>query len=305
MGVKSNPPFTFFGTGPVAAESLERLAKNFIIEAVITKPRPAHHRGETPVLDVAEKLSIPVFTASNRQGLDRLMSTHPVKSELAVLIDFGIIVSEEVIDYFPLGILNSHFSVLPDLRGADPITFAILSGQKQTGVSLMFLVEAMDEGPLVAYSEFDLPPAITTPELTQELIALSDVLLINELPRIFSGQAKAVPQTVTSRNPSYSRRLTKQDGVLNWHKAAAELEREIRAFYGWPGSSTKLAGKEVTVTKAHVVADSGQPGVLEVTKKTLTIFTAQGGLAIDELKPAGKQAMPIQAFLAGYGKDLA
>jgi methionyl-tRNA formyltransferase len=295
------PPLVFFGTGPVAARSLELLAKNFRIEAVVTKPRPAHHKGDAPVLKVAERLKVTVLTAINRQELDTLFNKKPVSSKLAVLIDFGIIISQAVIDYFPLGIINSHFSILPDLRGADPITFAILSGQPQTGVSLMYMVKALDEGPLLGYGEYTLPPDITTPELTEILIDLSDTLLQHELPRVFTGEAKRAPQDVTRRQVSYSRRLTKEDGRIDWEKPAEVLEREIRAFLGWPGSRTQLGNKEVTITKAHVVASELAPGAIETTKKTLVVGTGQQGLSLERLKPAGKTEMSVQAFLAGYG----
>jgi methionyl-tRNA formyltransferase len=289
----------------VAAKSLHLLAQKFNIEAVITKPRPVHHRGSVPVLEVAGELSIPVLTVASGKDLNSLMSTKPVKSQLAVLIDFGIIVSKPVIDYFPLGIINSHFSVLPDLRGADPITFAILSGQKKTGVSLMMLVEAMDEGPLIAYSEFVLPPSITTPELTSELILISDSLLNTELPRVFNGQARALPQSVTGRAISYSRRLVKQDGELDWSRPAEQLERQIRAYLGWPGSHMLLAGKDVTITAAHIVPEAGKPGTVQFNKRELIVYASQDALAIDRLKPAGKKEMSAQAFFSGYGKDLA
>lgn len=306
MGLKSaSPSIVFFGTGPVAAKSLELLAKNFTVEAVITKPRPAHHRGDTPVIDIAEKLNVPVFTASTKAEIDELFSQKPVNSELGVLIDFGIIVSQKIIDYFPLGIINSHFSILPDLRGADPITFAILSGQKQTGVSIMQMVAAMDEGPLVGYGEYDLPNDITTPELTEYLIQLSDALLANEIPRIFSGETReGAHQDVTGRKVSYSRRLSKADGEIDWKKSAIALEREIRAFLGWPGSYTTIAGKEVTITKAHAIDATGTPGKILSTKKKLSVSTADGGLAIDRIKPAGKNEMDIVSFIAGYGKNL-
>src|SRR5690349_4191168 len=134
---KISEPITFFGSGPVAAESLRLLAQSFTIEAVITKPRPAHHKGSVPVLELAEKLQIPVRTASTKSELDALFDSRPVKSRVAILIDFGIIVSQQVIDYFEYGIINSHFSLLPEWRGADPITFSILSGQPRTGISLM------------------------------------------------------------------------------------------------------------------------------------------------------------------------
>src|SRR3989344_3602452 len=167
--MKTSNKLVFFGSGPVAAKSLRLLAQDFTIEAVITKPRLPHHRGAVPVLELAQKLKLPVYTASNKMELDELFDSLKFESEAAILIDFGIIISQKVIDYFPLGIINSHFSILPQWRGADPITFAVLSGQKATGVSLMLLVEKMDEGPLLAYSEYDMPAGITTPRLTDAL----------------------------------------------------------------------------------------------------------------------------------------
>src|SRR6185295_10299303 len=121
---KTSEPILFFGSGPVAAASLDLLRTDFEIEAVITKPRPPHHRGDVPVLALAEQADLPVLTAQNKAELDRLIERHSFQSKIGILIDFGIIVSQKVIDAFPLGIVNSHFSLLPKLRGADPITFS-------------------------------------------------------------------------------------------------------------------------------------------------------------------------------------
>lgn len=306
---ESRARFVFFGSGPVAAKSLELLAQDFEIEAVVTKPRPAHHRGPVPVLDVAEKLELPVHTVENKRSLDALIETKPFKSQLGILIDFGIIVSQNVIDYFPYGIINSHFSILPEWRGADPITFSILSGQKQTGVSLMLLTAGMDEGPLLAYGEYDLPDDITTPQLTDDLIELSYALLQHEVPRYVEhcrhGVENPVPQDITGRELSYSRKLTKDDGIIDWTKSAEQLEREIRAFIEWPKSRTQLAGKDVVITKAHVVDQSGEPGKTMVDGKVLIVCCGKGGLRIDTLKPAGKNEMTSEAFLAGHKHLLA
>ncbi len=290
----------FFGSGPVAAESLRRLHKNFAIEAVVTKPRPDHHRGSVPVLELAEELALPVVSAPDRQTLSAVMAQQHFSSRLAVLIDFGIIVGQDVIDCFELGIVNSHFSILPEWRGADPISFAILSGQPQTGVSLMMLVEKMDEGPLVSYGEYDLFSDITTPQLTDELVALSDALLVHDLPGVLAGTTTLVPQSVTKRNVSYSRKLTKEDGQLDFAKPAVQLEREIRAFIEWPKSRTSLAGKDVIATKAHVIEADGPEGALYQENGLLGVYCGQGALIIDELKPAGKTVMSGSAFLHGY-----
>lgn len=297
---KTSKTVVFFGSGPVAARCLELLTEHQTVEAVVTKPRPAHHRGTTPVLEVAAKLGLKVLTASNKTELSQLFAGKPVKSELGVLIDFGIIVDQDIIEYFALGIINSHFSVLPDLRGADPISFAILSGQASTGVSLMLLVKAMDEGPLISFGEQKLNGTETTPSLTEQLILLSDGLLQAGLPLYQSGQAKLAPQTVTGQKISYSRKLTKLDGVLNFIKPAAQLEREIRAFADWPKSRTTLARTDVVITAAKVVESQLAVGQITVQDKQLLIGTTDGALLIERLKPAGKAEMTASAFLAGH-----
>jgi methionyl-tRNA formyltransferase len=301
---KTSETVVFFGSGPVAAQSLELLAKNFAVEAVVTKPKPTHHKGSFPVIDVADKLGLPVHTVTDKKSLDQLIAEQPFASKVGVLIDFGIIVSQEVIDYFPLGIVNSHFSLLPEWRGADPITFAVLSGQEQTGVSLMLLVEKMDEGPLLAYGEYDMPADITTPALTSELIDLSDVLLGNVLAGYIEGSILPSSQDITGRSVSYSKKLTKSDGEINWDKPATQLEREIRAYLGWPGSFTTLAGKKVTITKAQIIDTKGKPGQVLIQDKQLIVCCGEQALVIDRLKPEGKSEMSGWSFVAGHKDKL-
>lgn len=301
----------FFGSGPVAAKSLELLAQSFDIEAVITKSRPPHHRGDVPVLAVAQQLDLPLIEVSTKIELSDRIASASLTSRVAVLIDFGIIVPQEVINAFPLGIVNSHFSLLPEWRGADPITFSILSGQRTTGVSLMLLVEKMDEGPLLAQGNYDIKDDETTPSLTDNLIELSYSMLEEILPLYTTGgsiqpvpQETAVYESSGQLQVSYSRKLTKDDGIIDWNKPAELLEREIRAFAGWPKSRTTLNGIEVVITGAHVIEDQLTPGKVIATTKLLTVGTAHGALAIDTLIPAGKKEMAVAAFMAGYGKKL-
>lgn len=312
----------FFGSGPVAAKSLELLARDFEIEAVVTKPKPAHHHGDFPVLTTAEKLGLKIHTVSDKAELSELIATKPFTSIVGVLIDFGIIVAQDTIDYFPKGIVNSHFSLLPEWRGADPITFSILSGQKQTGVSLMLLVEKMDEGPILGFGVHDMIQDTTATHLTHDLIELSSALLRDMLPSYLSG--KPMPKTntiITPRSqeeickltgkpykPTYSRKLTKDDGRIDWTKPAKQIEREINAFIEWPKSYTTLAGKDVIVTKAHAIPSTvgKKPGDIEVIKEQgmLMVSCGSGYLCIDTLKPAGKKEMSAKEFLTGYSKGL-
>ncbi len=304
----------FLGSGPVAAESLRLVAQSFAIEAVITKPRPEHHKGSVPVLELCAGADAPtanVITVSNKAELSEAVQAHQFTSQLGVVIDFGIIISQDVIDAFPLGIINSHFSLLPEWRGADPITFSVLSGQKQTGVSLMLITAGLDEGPLLAQIPYDLPDDITTPQLTAELVKISAASLPEVLPLYVSGQASPAPQEdvtmAARRTPTFSRKLTKDDGVLDFQKPAIQLEREVRAFIGWPGSRTTLGDRDIVITATHIIqpAEPGEPGAIWHDGKQFGFYTASdtGGsgsvLVIDRLKPAGKPEMTTEAFLAG------
>jgi len=298
---KQSKTVVFFGSGPLAAKSLELLAGDFDIEAVITKSTPPGHKGQVPVADLTEKLGIKTYGVDDKTQLDDLVKNVSFVSPIGILIDFGIIVSQNVIDYFKKGIANSHFSILPEWRGADPITFSLLSGQKTTGVSLMLLVEAMDEGPLLGYSEISIGPNETNPSLSEKLIEVSHGLIKNIVPLYLNDTATAQPQSITGKNVSYSRKLTKSDGLINWTKPAEEIEREIRSFINWPKSHAKVGSVEIIITSASVSSNvSPKPGEFRVENNQLFIQCSDNSLSIDKLKLSGKPEMTIGAFLAGY-----
>lgn len=286
----SKTSVVFMGSGPVAAASLSLLSKTFTIEAVITKPTT-----QKEMASVSE--NAPVHTVSSRSELDDPFEQNTFSSSVAVLIDFGIIVSQNVIDYFEHGIVNSHFSLLPSLRGADPISFSILEGLNETGVSLMLLVEAMDEGPIIAQDTLPIERQDTTPTLTDKLITLSYSLLRQNLAEYLN--ASITPREQTGK-PSYTRKLTKSDGTIDWSKPAVQLEREIRAYIDWPKSRASFGPIECVLLSASAIDVQGSPGTLFIHDKELAVHCQEASLLIHELKPAGKKTMTSQAFLAGY-----
>lgn len=295
-------PIVFFGSGPVAGKSLEFLANHFNIHTVITKPRPPHHKGDVPVIRIAESKKIPIITVKNRQDLDLLIKQKLIPNELGILIDFGIIISQEVISYFHKGIVNSHFSLLPKWRGADPISFAILNGDKKTGVSLMLIDEGMDTGKLLTQRTFHIPPNLTTPELTESLIELSNELLLQAIPKYLMNLITPKRQPHPDR-ATYSRKLSKNDSIIDWNKSANALHNEIRAYSGWPGSKTTIFNKDVILIKTNIIQKvSDQPGTIEVDKKQgqLMVHTGHNILDILYLKPVGKRTMTAKEFIAGY-----
>lgn len=300
---KISKTIVFFGSGPVAAASLNYLSDAFEIEAVVTKAVPAHHKGTAPVEELARVKKLPLLFANTRSELDALITDQKFTSRLGVIVDFGVIVSQETIDSFSLGILNSHFSLLPQWRGADPITFAVLSGQPKTGVSLMLIEPTLDTGKILVQKSLPITSTTTTPSLTQELIGLSNKLLGEYIPKYFDESVKPRSQPHPDR-ATYSRKLTKEDGRIDWNKSAEEIEREIRAFQGWPGSYCELAGKKVIITRAQIAETYGAPGTVSLENKQLLVHCGKKSLIIESLKPEGKKEMSGSAFIAGHKDKL-
>ncbi len=204
---KTSKTTVFFGSGPVAAQSLQLLLNWINIELVITKSNPAHHKESAPVETLASQNNIKIVYANNRTELDQLIEDQQIPTlDFAILIDFGVILSQKVIDYFPLGIINSHFSILPEWRGADPISYALLSGQSSTGVSLMLLDQGMDTGDLIAQESLSINHDETNESLTSKLISLSNNMLQNNLEN-FLGQ-KIKPYKQPNKLATYSTNLT-------------------------------------------------------------------------------------------------
>lgn len=246
--------------------------------------------------EFASANQIPVYSTITPETVKKLGAT------AAVLAAYGKLVPARLIDAFPSGIINLHPSLLPKHRGSIPIEATLLEGASETGISLMQLVPAMDAGPIYAKQTISLSGTETKQYLADQLGEIGAISLIRSLPDILNATLLAKPQD--SAAATYDQRLTKADGQLNWHHSAITLERQVRAFAGWPGSYTTISGTSVTVTAAHCWNDGPLPpqaqGSFEVIAKKLIAHTGDGALVIDELKPAGSRVMPAGSFLAGH-----
>lgn len=294
----------FFGTGPVAAASLDSLREHFAIEAVVTKPRAAGHKGAVPVEELAQKHNIPLHFTSHKAHLDTVIKEGGFSSEVGIVVDFGIIISQAVIDSFQFGIVNSHFSLLPQWRGADPITYSILSGQEKTGVSLMVIDAGMDTGKLITYRSLNIEPKETTGSLTEKLISLSGALLQEFLPKYLSGEVMPKNQPHPDR-ATYSHKINKAEANIDWHEPAEVIERRIRAYQPWPKARTHLGSVECIILEADIVRNAQlQPKEMILSNDSLIVGCGAEALSLRLVQPLGKKEMPIQAFLSGYKSKL-
>ncbi len=257
---------------------------------------------ELEIAEVAEAQKIPLLLPSKVK--DIIEDLKIFKADTGVLVAFGQIVPESVIEIFPRGIVNIHPSLLPLHRGPIPVESVILNGEKETGVSIMKLVKAMDAGPIYGQVPLHLSGNETKQELTEKLLEIGSKTLIELLPGILNGSIAPKPQD--GAKATYDPLLKKTDGLIDWNKPAEQIEREIRAYAGWPKSYTSLGGKEVIITKANIIKDeSAMPGKIRKSDKALMVGTEDGYLNIQTLKPIGKNEMSVEDFIRGYGNDLA
>lgn len=289
-------PILFFGTEDFSATALEGLiAAGFSVKAVITKPDSKKGRGHklsSPLVkQIAEAHSIDVWQPTKLADIhDDIQQLQPVAG---VLVSYGKIVPQSIINLFTPGIINVHPSLLPKYRGPSPIESAILNGDKSTGISIMELSKEMDAGPIYHQVEFHLPKYETKPHLYKKLAETGTSELIAALPRILDGSLQPTPQK--DADATYCQLLTKEDGRLNPASMTAhEAERRIRALLGFPKTRLTLHGHDIIVTKAHI-ATQGETGLA-------VEFSDGNSLIIDELVGPSGKTMSGDAFEKGYGK---
>ncbi len=244
----------FLGTEDFSAPALEALlAAGWPVLAVVTKPDSPAGRGQQlkspKVKDLAEKAKIKVLQPDKLTGINDEVAA--LKPDFGVLVAYGKIIPQSTLDLFPDGVINLHPSLLPRYRGPSPIEAAILNGDKETGLSLIRLTAQMDAGPVYAQQRVELKGTETKPELYRLLARQGADFLLKRLEAIADGYLAPKPQI--EAEATYTKLIKKEDGVLDMSKPAEQLEREVRAYAGWPKSSMELFGQKVIVTKAEVI----------------------------------------------------
>lgn len=299
----------FFGTEDFSLSTLKALVRNgYNIVAVVTKPDSKQGRGQKltpPAVKVfAEQHNIAVWQPAAL--IDIAENIKSLESPAGVLVSYGKIIPQLIINLFNPGIINIHPSLLPHYRGPSPVESAIVNGDVQTGVSIMQLSASMDAGPVYVQRSIDLDG---NEEITQlyEILARTGIeLLLSHLPSILSGTLQ--PTVQNNASATYCQLIKKTDGVIQWEQSAETVERQIRAYRIWPKTRTTIGTSEVIITSAHIEPGmTSKPGSIATCDEAagiLMINTGEGLLAIDSIQPIGKKEMPIKAFLAGYKSQL-
>lgn len=299
----------FFGTPQFAVPSLERLlASPHRVALVVTQPDRPRGRGqkvsESPVKAVARAHGIPVFQPE-RLGdagvLDVVRSDGP---DLGVVVAYGQLIPEALLRVPRHGMINVHASLLPKYRGAAPVHRAILEGERETGVTIMQVVKALDAGDMLATAVRPIGPDETSVAVERSLADLGADLLLDVIDRMERG---LTPRPQDAAAATYARRLTKDEGLIDWSLPARRIHDRVRGLHPWPHAYSYLDGSRVIVLRTRVAdhppgaaAARHEPGtIVEATAEAIVVTTGEGLLAIVELQPEGRRPMEARDYLAG------
>lgn len=302
----------FAGTPDFAAQHLKALIEsNHQIIAAYTQPDRPAGRGKklqaSPVKQLALEHDIPVYQPENFKAQDDRDVLAALEADVMVVVAYGLLLPQDVLDTPTHGCINVHGSLLPRWRGAAPIQRAIWAGDKETGVTIMQMNAGLDTGDMLHKVAYSIKPDDTSTTVYNALAESGPLALIDTLAAIESGNISPEPQDDTQAN--YAKKLSKQEALLDWTKPAAALAREVRAFNPWPVSYTVMQGKNVKVWQAEASADttSAEPGtVIAAEKNGIKVAAGDGSVfVITSLQPPGKKPMNCQDFLNGRAEWLA
>ncbi len=295
----------FAGTPEFAVPSLQKLIDlGHDICAVYTQPdRPAgrgQHLQPSPVKVLALKHNIPVLQPLTLKTDDELQTFQNFNADLMVVVAYGMILPQTILDAPRLGCINGHGSLLPRWRGAAPIQRAVIEGDKETGVTIMQIVKKLDAGDMLHKEIYAIKPTDTSAIVHDELAKLSAIGLEKVLPQLENGTLKAEPQD--ENLVTYAAKLTKEEAGIDWSESAEKLVRKIHGLNPKPVAQTRYNGFAMKIWTAEVLNESTnlQAGQARCTSKTLDVATGNGFLRIHELQMPNGKRMSATAFLAAH-----
>jgi len=251
------------------------------------------------VKTAAEAEDVPVMQParpSDPAFVERLRALAP---DVGVVVAYGHILKPDLLALPRHGMINLHPSLLPELRGAAPVEWAILNGLKQTGVTIMQMDEGLDSGPILLQISHDIDFDVTGGELSEYLSEMGAQALVEALALF--GTSGLEPQPQEQARATYAPKLTRETARIRWADPAEQIARLIRALDPRPGAWTELDGREVKLFGARVVEGQGAPGEVRTTDDGLRITTGRGAVAVDEVQPAGKARMAAAEWVRGRG----
>ena len=288
------------GTPDFAVPILETLIQNTNVVLVVSQPDKKVGRKQiltkTPIHEVADKYGIPVFQPEKiKNDYERILE---VKPDIIITCAYGQIIPKVLLDLPRLGCINVHASLLPKLRGGAPLHHAIIDGLDKTGVTIMYMDEAMDTGDIISTISYDIKSSDTTEDIHDTLRELGAKLLIDTLPSIVLGTNRRIKQS--EMEATYGYNITREEEHIDFNKRGILIDRLVRGLYSWPLANTIIGDTEYKIVAGYFVKGKGNPGMIsDISKKVLGIGCLDGTYYVTKIKPAGKKIMDIKDFLNG------
>jgi methionyl-tRNA formyltransferase len=294
----------FLGTPEFAVPSLRALATEYEIAAVFTQPDRPKGRGnqsaESSVKIAAREIGIAVHQPERVRRAESVELLRVLAPDIMVVVGYGQLIPQTVIDLPRFGILNVHASLLPKYRGAAPIQWSIANGETKTGVTIMQIDAGLDTGDMLLKAALKIGPEETAPELSARLAPLGADLLLEAIRQI--AECAAQHEKQNQAEATLAPILQKKDGLINWPLPAQQIYNRQRGFYPWPGAYTAFRGQQLSLLRAKPAAIYNlSPGVLRPEKRRLFAGCGENtALELLEIQLAGKKSMTAEAFLNGY-----
>jgi methionyl-tRNA formyltransferase len=292
------------GTPQIAAATLESLlGSTDRVVGVVTRPDRPSGRGQkpapSPVRKLAEAHGVPVTAPEKIRAPEVLETLRLWRPQIIVVVAYGRILPKTILDLPPYGCLNVHYSLLPKYRGAAPAAWTIINGEEQGGVTTMKLVEKMDAGAIYLQEPLPLAPDETTGSLQKKLTPIGSRLLAETLGRLKEGSL--IPREQDGSQASLAPMLKKEDGLIDWRRAAVEIERRVRGFDPWPGSFTYLNGRLLKVHRTMIITENrGEPGeIIRADSGGFWVATATTAVSLEEVQLENKKKLPGTEFIKG------
>ena len=300
------PSIIFMGTPDFAVGALKALHESglFDIRLVVSQPDRPKGRGRklepTPVKAYAQSMGYPVEQPESVKSDAFFELTESIKPDFFVVVAFGQILNQRLLDVPKVHPINIHGSLLPKYRGAAPIQRSIMEGEATTGVTTMVMDKGMDTGDMLIKAEIPIEDDDTAATMHDKLSALGGELIVKTLPGLMDGSVKPEPQN--DAEATHAAMLSKAEGEIDWSVSARLVDCRMRGMSPWPGAYTFLNGKRLRIHKAQPVESpdaTAAPGTLLSTTKEIVVATGEGALKIIELQGDGGKRMPAEAFLLG------
>ncbi|MBL1377034.1 methionyl-tRNA formyltransferase [Zobellella iuensis] len=293
----------FAGTPDFAARHLQALlGSEHNVVAVYTQPDRPAGRGKkltpSPVKVLAEQANIPVHQPESLRNEQAQAELAALNADIMVVVAYGLILPQAVLDTPRLGCINVHGSLLPRWRGAAPIQRAIWAGDATTGVTIMQMDKGLDTGAMLHKASLPITPADTSASLYEKLAEIGPEALLHTLAQLAAGSAVAAPQDDAQAN--YAEKLSKEEALIDWHQPAVHIERCVRAFNPWPVSYFMIGEHNLKLWQAQALDEGTElaPGtILRAGKQGIDVATGAGVLRLLSLQPPGKKAMSCQDLL--------